>query len=363
MVLYLAIDLVCGFTDLMQGYTYSVFNLVFESNIASIRIWESLGFKRIGVVKGAGRLKGYEEPVNAVIFGRDLGDDENYVSDERFDKIRFYLEKGKYPPSADRSEKSRLRSAATHYRLEGNKLMLKDKEVITNGHQQYEIAKRIHGQNHGGINKTTALISDKYHWVRIKETVSAVIKNCTECKENTRAPVVKGSERTSNSPGAMAHATPESTAAIMQQYDLNNISDQKFDLNGLPSQMSGLEGIDLPVDPAMIESVLDHQDDHHHHLAPVAQMHVAPLDVVQSPHPDDMIMDDRHSASAEIARAALTEEDRAMRDQLVENLSRINDSTISAIEEDMDLDSQQLHFEHKIYDPKPADEHKSPTRE
>ncbi|KAF8423872.1 His(2)-Cys(2) zinc finger-domain-containing protein, partial [Tirmania nivea] len=172
------------------GYTYSVFNLVFDTNHASTKIWDSLGFKRIGLVKGAGRLKGHSSPVDAIIYGRELGEDEDYVSEERFDKIRFYLEKGKYPPNADRSEKSRLRSATTHYRLEGNKLLLKDKEVISDGHEQYEIAKRIHGLNHGGINKTTAMIADKYHWVRIKETVSAVIKNCQDCKESARAPVV-----------------------------------------------------------------------------------------------------------------------------------------------------------------------------
>uniref|UniRef100_A0A060TC59 ARAD1B14212p n=1 Tax=Blastobotrys adeninivorans TaxID=409370 RepID=A0A060TC59_BLAAD len=54
------------------GYTYSVFNLVFATNIASIRIWESLGFERIGKVKRAGKLKGIPEPVDAIVFGRDL---------------------------------------------------------------------------------------------------------------------------------------------------------------------------------------------------------------------------------------------------------------------------------------------------
>jgi len=39
------------------GYTYSVFNLVYETNVASCRIWDALGFKRIGRVKGAGNLK------------------------------------------------------------------------------------------------------------------------------------------------------------------------------------------------------------------------------------------------------------------------------------------------------------------
>ncbi|PWW71687.1 zf-H2C2-domain-containing protein, partial [Tuber magnatum] len=181
------------------GYTYSMFNLIYETNIASCKIWDSLGFKRIGKVKGAGRLSSSNYLVDAIIFGRDLNDDEDYVSDERFDKIRFYLEKGKYPPTADRSEKSRLRSAATHYKLENGKLMLKDKEVVSDGQMQYEIARSIHCQSHGGINKTTASIAEKFHWVRIKETVSQVIRNCAECKEHAKAPVVKG-DRFNGSP-------------------------------------------------------------------------------------------------------------------------------------------------------------------
>lgn len=54
------------------GYTYSVFNLVFESNVASCKIWDSLGFNRIGLVPGAGKLKGFDEPQNAIIYGKKL---------------------------------------------------------------------------------------------------------------------------------------------------------------------------------------------------------------------------------------------------------------------------------------------------
>ncbi|ODV95472.1 hypothetical protein PACTADRAFT_34038 [Pachysolen tannophilus NRRL Y-2460] len=54
------------------GYTYSVFNLVFETNIASWKIWDSLGFQRIGRVKNAAVLKGHEKKVDAIVFGKDL---------------------------------------------------------------------------------------------------------------------------------------------------------------------------------------------------------------------------------------------------------------------------------------------------
>ncbi|KAL9107144.1 MAG: hypothetical protein Q9227_007924 [Pyrenula ochraceoflavens] len=179
------------------GYSYSVFNLVYESNTASTRIWDSLGFKRIGRVPGCGNLKSSSEPVDAIIYGRELGGEgDDFVSEERFEKIRYYLKHGKYPAGADRAEKSRLRSAATHYKLvpsddaDQEKLMLKGKEVISDPHKQYEIARNIHLSSHAGINKTTAVIAVKYHWVRIKETVSLVIKNCTECKEAAKVPTV-----------------------------------------------------------------------------------------------------------------------------------------------------------------------------
>jgi GNAT superfamily N-acetyltransferase len=177
------------------GYTYSVFNLVYETNVASCRIWDALGFKRIGRVKGAGNLKSHPgQLIDAIIYGRDLGPEgEDFVSEERFDKIKFYLKYGKYPAGADRAEKSRLRSAATHYKLlpDSDKLMLKDKEVISDPQRQYEIARNVHVLQHGGINKTTATIAERYHWVRIKGTVSLVIRNCAQCKELGKAPVVR----------------------------------------------------------------------------------------------------------------------------------------------------------------------------
>ncbi|KXJ90312.1 histone acetyltransferase-like protein [Microdochium bolleyi] len=55
------------------GYSYSVFNLVYETNVASCRIWDALGFKRIGRVKGCGNLKSYPDRlVDAIIYGREL---------------------------------------------------------------------------------------------------------------------------------------------------------------------------------------------------------------------------------------------------------------------------------------------------
>jgi len=54
------------------GYVYSVFNLVFETNTASVKIWDSLGFERIGYVKNVAVLKGINRLVGAHIYGKDL---------------------------------------------------------------------------------------------------------------------------------------------------------------------------------------------------------------------------------------------------------------------------------------------------
>lgn len=181
------------------GYTYSVFNLVYETNVASCRIWDALGFKRIGRVKDCGNLRSYPgQLIDAIIYGRDLAprESEELVSEERFDKIKFYLKYGEYPNGADRAEKSRLRSAATHYKLiDGDKLMLKDKEVISDPAHQFDIARRVHTLQHGGINKTTATIAEKYHWSRIKETVSDVIRGCAECRELGKTPNLGGARK------------------------------------------------------------------------------------------------------------------------------------------------------------------------
>lgn len=169
------------------GYTYCVFNLVFETNVAARRIWELLSFKRIGRVKSAGILKGHETAVDAIIYGRELVTvADTSMGAYRFDRIRFYLETGKYPAMLDRLEKSRLRLSASHYRIEDGKLKLRDREVVSDPVRQLQICTEIHMASHGGINKTTAAVTEKYHWTRIKDTVSAAIKNCVTCSESAK---------------------------------------------------------------------------------------------------------------------------------------------------------------------------------
>ena len=239
------------------GYTYSVFNLVYETNVASLRIWDALGFKRIGRVKGCGNLKSYpDQLIDAIIFGRELGiDSDDDDREQRFDKIYYYLKTGSYPVGSDRAEKSRLRSAATHYRIvagdtanpDDDKLMLKGKEVISDPHKQYEIARQAHAKTHGGINKTTATIAEKYHWVRIKETVSAAIRNCVECKE----PSASGTKSTPSSKDRRTGKNGTSGT------DGNVISSSQVSDGQQPQVVAGADMPDAP----------DHQ-----HVAPIAHM-------------------------------------------------------------------------------------------
>lgn len=56
----------------LLGYTYSVFNLVFVTNVGSWKIWDKLAFDRIGYLPKAAILKGFEQPVDAIMFGKDL---------------------------------------------------------------------------------------------------------------------------------------------------------------------------------------------------------------------------------------------------------------------------------------------------
>lgn len=58
------------------GYSYSVFNLVFKTNVGSVKIWDDLGFDRIGLVPKAANLKGLGY-VDAIMFGYDFSKNHN----------------------------------------------------------------------------------------------------------------------------------------------------------------------------------------------------------------------------------------------------------------------------------------------
>lgn len=286
------------------GYTYSVFNLVYETNVASCKIWDALGFKRIGRVKGCGNLKSYPDRfIDAIIYGRDLGDgsgngsSEELVSEERFDKIKFYLKYGRYPNGADRAEKSRLRSAATHYKLLDNDvLMLKDKEVISDPQRQYDIARSVHNQTHAGINKTTATIAERYHWSRIKETVSDVIRNCPECKElgKTQMPLTGGNGGVQNRRSALS--APPAATVPSKRSSPSPSSSAPRDLSS-----TGSAGLTIPEPSHILPFAISSHSYHATDLAMVTPSHTlranAPATIVghdSLPRHNPMLQDQSH---------------------------------------------------------------------
>ncbi|KAI0315005.1 hypothetical protein OF83DRAFT_1134140 [Amylostereum chailletii] len=65
------------------GYKASVFNLVYVSNVGSMRIWDGLGFTRAGLIPRAGRLKkadgSGEEWTDAVVFYKSFLGEEDWA--------------------------------------------------------------------------------------------------------------------------------------------------------------------------------------------------------------------------------------------------------------------------------------------
>ncbi|QPG76794.1 hypothetical protein FOA43_004188 [Brettanomyces nanus] len=175
------------------GYSYSMIELIFETNIAAKKVLERLHFSKVGCVKGCGLLKSTKDSlIDAITYGRELQlKQEEDSGSTKHEYIKNYLTSGQYPESATRQEKSRLRALAYHYTVQDDKLYLKDKEVISNVTEQYRIARRVHMQSHLGINKTTSLICEHYHWPKVKETVSNVIKHCPECKDPARVSMLR----------------------------------------------------------------------------------------------------------------------------------------------------------------------------
>ncbi|ORZ25139.1 hypothetical protein BCR42DRAFT_399452 [Absidia repens] len=59
------------------GYQASVFNLVFENNTASVKIWRRLGYQEVGRIPKAGRLENSPgKLVDAIIFYKDFTETE-----------------------------------------------------------------------------------------------------------------------------------------------------------------------------------------------------------------------------------------------------------------------------------------------
>lgn len=178
--------------------------------------------------------------------------------------------------------------------------MLKDKEVVSDPQRQYSIARTLHiNQAHAGINKTTASIAERFHWVRIKETVSLVIKNCGECTNappSSRAVVSTSVSLPHNSnaiitpPGNTSGGGAGRTASN-ENSSVTLSSSSRVDTNIAHTPVGD-------VDPnSMIERLVDfHQisshPNHHHH-----PQHAPP----PSPSPSIRLKSESHQAGAPMA--------------------------------------------------------------
>ncbi|CAI4043581.1 hypothetical protein SKDZ_10G0910 [Saccharomyces kudriavzevii ZP591] len=174
------------------GFTSSFFPLIYGTNVGIRRILEGLNFRRIGKLPEAGILKGFDVPVDSFMYGKEfthitksidlLRDPQKGIEIGKYERLKHFLETGKYPLHCDRNEKARLRVLSKTHSVLNGKLMTKGKEIIYDTDQQIQIALEIHLVEHLGINKVTSKIGEKYHWRGIKNTVSEVISQCHKCK-------------------------------------------------------------------------------------------------------------------------------------------------------------------------------------
>ena len=174
------------------GFTSSCFPLVYGTNVGIRRILEGLNFRRIGKLPESAILKGFDVPVDSFIYGKefahitksiDLLRDPQITNEiAKYERLKYYLETGKYPDHCDRNEKARLRVTGKYHSVLNGKLMTKGKEVVYDPDRQRQIALDYHVMEHQGINKVTSKIVEKYHWKGVKQTVSEIIQECQKCK-------------------------------------------------------------------------------------------------------------------------------------------------------------------------------------
>lgn len=174
------------------GFTSCYFPLIYGTNVGIRRILESLNFKRIGKLPESGILKGFDVPVDSFIYGKefthitksiDLLRDPQKTNDiAKYERLKYYLETGKYPANCDRNEKARLRVSSRSHSVLNGKLMTRGREIVFEPDKQRQIAMEMHAVEHQGINKITTRIVERYHWKGIKNTVSEVIAQCHRCK-------------------------------------------------------------------------------------------------------------------------------------------------------------------------------------
>ncbi|SCV03654.1 LANO_0G05446g1_1 [Lachancea nothofagi CBS 11611] len=172
------------------GFTSSVFPLVYGTNVGIRRILETLNFRRVGKLPESAILKGCDVPIDSFIYAKEfthvsksidiLNEPNKHFA--KYERLRYYLETGKYPEYCDRTEKARLRASAKYHIVQNGKLMRQGREVVYDPEKQLEVAFEVHQVAHQGINKVTTTIAERYHWKGIKTTVARIVAACPLCK-------------------------------------------------------------------------------------------------------------------------------------------------------------------------------------
>lgn len=211
----------------MLGYNNCVVEMVFDTNVAAKKVLSKCGFIKLGRIKDCAILRSTKDSlIDSFNYSRALEiiNEEQHVS--RFEQILNYLVSGQYPSNFSREDKGRLRSLSYSYRVNDGVLFLKEKEVISNVNDQFRIAREIHEDGHHGINRTTTLITKKYHWNKVKTTVKKIVADCMVCQGSSKNEV-KGKRREFKIMKSATASVPQETQSSQTQMhhhvDLPNV--------------------------------------------------------------------------------------------------------------------------------------------
>lgn len=93
------------------GYEASLFNLVFANNVASIKLWQKLGFRELARIPKAASLKGESHLVDARQFYYDFYPEDKDNGKSRADKVPLSVKPVEVPDIDDQGFSDRYLSA------------------------------------------------------------------------------------------------------------------------------------------------------------------------------------------------------------------------------------------------------------
>ncbi|OBA27722.1 hypothetical protein HANVADRAFT_15308, partial [Hanseniaspora valbyensis NRRL Y-1626] len=169
------------------GYAMVQFPLIYDTNIAIIKILDKFHFQILGKLPNSGVLLGYSEPVSTTTDGQ-VDDVDSNGEIIRFKLLQRFMLTNKYPfPNMSRADKARLRALRYRYQLDGEgRLYLKGREVISNIFEQKNIVREVHNLKHWQVNKMNRVICKDYYWPSLRKTILKVFSECKICNDSHR---------------------------------------------------------------------------------------------------------------------------------------------------------------------------------